>query len=668
MNKQLSFIYKIVANVLAIVICLPLFSCGKNDKPENGKEESSIPVVGEGLVDTGKLIVKENGTSEYKILIPELYDRDVEFAGLELQYAIQQTTGYTMEITDVYQTDAKYLSIGDTPLYLNNKQRVDGNGFNQFESRVITVGDNVIMKGYDNEYSLYSAYEFMELAMGFKWYTYDTPRVISSKIVKLYDFDYSHTASVPVRSVYAVKYYNDEINGIRNNRRMKFGMLNEDYYKFGHNLVNELIHKPTYLENHPEWFTVPTPAMDAYDGIGQLCLTNEEMIEEMIKNVKQIIIDKDFNCKYFMLGMEDNFHRCMGSQYPSGTTCNCVQLARQTSPTGSEEIRTGVFIIFANKVARAVNQWIEEEHPDKNKVKFLMYAYYHNVEPPVKEVNGKYEVTDERCIPDENLYISYAPLKNDYTYSFGDERNVGINSMVKRWGAITKNLIYRTYGVAFGAPEYPFNDLLNMGGTYQTMYDYNFPGIVDERSSAFSLARLKEYVSSQIWWGKGRNVDKIAFEFIDFYYAPVAKEFKQFYIDLKQFQIHQIENLKFTVGLQTSTYSYSEYWPFDAMNFFKKQLTTILNKLEPLKVSDPVEYKKYFDRVNNEMIWVYYIMCSHYKNHFNDTDFRNMVDYLEKYGMVDRGTLIINGKDRYDVLSKKLIEKEIKKAVEAQNA
>ena len=36
--------------------------------------------------------------------------------------------------------------------------------------------------------------------------------------------------------------------------------------------------------------------------------------------------------------------------------------------------------------------------------------------------------------------------------------------------------------------------------------------------------------------------------------------------------------------------------------------------------------------------------------------------------MVDRGTLIINGKDRYDVLSKKLIEKEIKKAVEAQNA
>ena len=57
-----------------------------------------MPVVGEGLVDTGKLIVKEDGTFYYKILIPVLYDRDIEFAASELQYAIQLTTGYIMEI------------------------------------------------------------------------------------------------------------------------------------------------------------------------------------------------------------------------------------------------------------------------------------------------------------------------------------------------------------------------------------------------------------------------------------------------------------------------------------------------------------------------------------------------------------------------------------------
>ena len=39
-------------------------------------------------------------------------------------------------------------------------------------------------------------------------------------------------------------------------------------------------------------------------------------------------------------------------------------------------------------------------------------------------------------------------------------------------------------------------------------------------------------------------------------------------------------------------------------------------------------------------------------------------DYIQKYGIIDRGTLIINEKDRYEILSKKLIEKEIETAIE----
>ena len=42
-------------------------------------------------------------------------------------------------------------------------------------------------------------------------------------------------------------------------------------------------------------------------------------------------------------------------------------------------------------------------------------------------------------------------------------------------------------------------------------------------------------------------------------------------------------------------------------------------------------------------------------------------DYIQKYGIIDRGTLIINGKDRYEILNKKLIEKEIKTAIESMD-
>jgi hypothetical protein len=38
-------------------------------------------------------------------------------------------------------------------------------------------------------------------------------------------------------------------------------------------------------------------------------------------------------------------------------------------------------------------------------------------------------------------------------------------------------------------------------------------------------------------------------------------------------------------------------------------------------------------------------------------------DYLKKYGMISKGTMIINGKTKYDDLNRSIIEKAIEKAV-----
>jgi hypothetical protein len=47
------------------------------------------------------------------------------------------------------------------------------------------------------------------------------------------------------------------------------------------------------------------------------------------------------------------------------------------------------------------------------------------------------------------------------------------------------------------------------------------------------------------------------------------------------------------------------------------------------------------------------------KIYFAGKDF----DYIRKYGPVTRGTLIINGKKRFDTLSREIIEKAISEAV-----
>ncbi len=38
-------------------------------------------------------------------------------------------------------------------------------------------------------------------------------------------------------------------------------------------------------------------------------------------------------------------------------------------------------------------------------------------------------------------------------------------------------------------------------------------------------------------------------------------------------------------------------------------------------------------------------------------------DYIKKYGVIFKGTMIINGKKKIDRISKDIIEKEIKEAV-----
>ena len=40
-------------------------------------------------------------------------------------------------------------------------------------------------------------------------------------------------------------------------------------------------------------------------------------------------------------------------------------------------------------------------------------------------------------------------------------------------------------------------------------------------------------------------------------------------------------------------------------------------------------------------------------------------DYLKKYGMISKGTMIVNGTKRYETLSKEIIEKAISDAMEA---
>lgn len=157
---------KIVA-ILCVAVTFSSVGC-KKPSDDSGDNPSPTPIPNPRPTYTDGYIVDKNGMSAYKILTPEILDDNLEIAVSELQYGIEQTCGYKMETTDEYESGKKYLSVGRTQLYEDNKDTVAQNKLNRTDVRVVTLSDDsVVMLGGNSEYTVYAVYEFMEYSFGF---------------------------------------------------------------------------------------------------------------------------------------------------------------------------------------------------------------------------------------------------------------------------------------------------------------------------------------------------------------------------------------------------------------------------------------------------------------------------------------------------------------------
>ena len=286
--KTVNKFVKFLSIVMGVLILSSAVACGKT--PETPPEKKP----GEVIVDTGKYIVKE-GVSDYQILVPTGADYNIKLAANEAVDAIKEASGYKMNVTDVFDSAKKYISIGNTELYNLNKDAVLKKSLGYTEIMVKTLNDNVYINGDTTEDAVYATYEFLERTVGFKVYTLDDIYVAKSDKVKLYEIDLRETPDISIRSLRYVRIYTG--NERLNHRRMRADFTNDAWFTFGHNQAIEILPKTTYYGQHPDWYSTKSVTHDEPD-VGQLCLSNEEMQEEFIKRVKEIIQnDTDFDNK-----------------------------------------------------------------------------------------------------------------------------------------------------------------------------------------------------------------------------------------------------------------------------------------------------------------------------------------------------------------------------------
>lgn len=613
---------KFLCLVLGVIICLTACACGcGGDKDSNITPPDKKP--DEVIVDTGKYIVKE-GVSDYQILVPSGADYNIKLAANEAVDAIKEASGYKMNVTDVFDSAKKYISIGNTELYNLNKDAVLKKSLGYTEIMVKTLNDNVYINGDTTEDAVYATYEFLERTVGFKVYTLDDIYVAKSDKVKLYEIDLRETPDISIRSLRYVRIYTG--NERLNHRRMRADFVNDAWFTFGHNQAIEILPKTTYYGQHPDWYST-TSVTHSEPDVGQLCLSNEEMQEEFIKRVKEIIQnDTDFdNRKFFMLGMQDNWNLCKCE--------SCKQLAAANG--GSNSNRACVEVIFANKVSKAINEdwdWLKEEHPGKQ-IQFVIYAYFYNVAAPIKYEAGNPVPFNDNVKCDDRVSVLFAPLTGDFARSLADDKS-RIGKQVKEWLSVCNNFMYYSYCAQFGALPVPTNDLITLDGTVNTLIANGGYYMQEQGATLTNTSGMEElawYVRSNFMWDASKSVDEYAYEFIDYYYMPVAESFKKYYDAFKSFQIYQVEELGLTMIMQDLTYATDKWFGKNWLDTFNAMLDGMIGELEGLKTTDPAAYEKYFARINKEKIWIYYIYCDNYKKYFNEKDYNEMVEFMRKY-------------------------------------
>lgn len=607
-------ILKSKKNILLIILLFIIISTAiyllyelRNNKTSNTAvtttENETDPFTNTSLVKDGK--------SDYMIVIPEDPSHDVLFASNELILFFKEATGITLTYkydTDlVYDSNDKYLSIGDTTIYRNSNVDASYEELGLDGLKLVTEGNTVIMAGGSDSGAMYAMYEFLErtfkleIYAGDEWY-------IDKNIENLYlkDFDVTEIPLFPRRSVGLFPYSISET--FRN--RMRQELYNEGWILWSHSHF-KILPPEEYLTDHPDWYS---------EDQTQLCLTNDEMRQEFTRNVIELIKDNP-DANYIMLGQED-------------TNTFCVTPENQAEIEKYKE--SGVMMRFINKVADDVQAYIDENEPER--IFFIgTFGYQKTQQPPVKlNDKGEYIPIDDSVIPRDNVMVMIAPIYAINNYNYYDESNEETKQIFEGWKAVAHGHMFTwIYNKIFAQYFIPFDNFSTLVQNYQILSDLGVQFVYhqgNKETAAGGLQELMCYVEAKLMWNVNQNPDDLASEFIENYYKDAAPYFQEYY-DLIRFNYSMWEELYNFKAYNSSSKSleiYStKYWTRDYLDKLNELFVKMLDSIKIYESSNPDLYEKLMLRIKKEKLTVDYLYLNLYFDEFDYDEAKAMIDDFE---------------------------------------
>ncbi|MBL7146569.1 MAG: DUF4838 domain-containing protein, partial [Phycisphaerae bacterium] len=306
-------------------------------------------------------LIAENGVAKAVIVIAEDASEPEQHAATELAEFLEQITGAEFEVVSPPAADSPRLLVGAEAAKLAEPDfSTEGLGTDGIVIR--RVGDDLILAGGHPRGTLYAVYTFLEDELGCRWWSSSESTIPNKPTLEVGNLDVRYVPVLEYREPYWFDAFDSDwaVRNKSNGNRPKLDEKrggNHTYQGFVHTFY-PLIPPKTYFKEHPEWFS-EIKGKRTYER-AQLCLTNEEMRKELVKNLKA--------------NLRNNPAATIASVSQNDWHGNC-QCAKCAAVEKEEESPAGLMLRFVNSVADD----IKEEFPN---VAISTLAYQYTRKPP----------------------------------------------------------------------------------------------------------------------------------------------------------------------------------------------------------------------------------------------------------------------------------------------
>ncbi len=555
----------------------------------------------------------KDGTSEYKIVLPDSPSPVQISAGNELQSFFKQVTD--VELPIVSASDVKDQSIDESKLFIigpgDLSSRLLGNGAEDnypYDGIILkSIGNSIVLSGSANRGALYSVYEFLEKKLGCRWWT-STESTIPHQPNLTIDNDLD--VWYAPKFVYRESFYRDAFNGLFAARSKCNGNNEPIPAEFGgHHSFQYFVHSSyplippqKYFLEHPDWFSeidgvrkVGYPGWSGspsaytefvkklkpeqiYEPGAQLCFSNDEMIAEMVKNARAAL--RDNPSASFLSISQNDWHGF----------CTCEKCRKIDEEEGSH---MGSLLRGVNKVAEA----LEEEFPNLY-VETLAYQY---TRKPPKITRPRKNVIVRLC----SIECSFAqPLNSEANHTFRDDL-VG-------WSKVADQLFVWDYATDFAFYLLPFPNYRVIAPNMRFYQDHNVVGFFEQgdyQCETGDFVQLRNWVVSKLLWNPRLDQEALRDEFIEGYYAPELLPIYREYFDALS---DAVESKNFYLSIfKPNT---GEWLDLDTLNKITKLQRQALETAIRLENEQPERHKGLVAKVRREQIPLDLVWLQEYRS------------------------------------------------------